>query len=246
MSGRVALVTGGGRGIGSAIALELASRGNNVAISYNRSENEAIKICEKISTFGVKSLAVKCNVTFADQVEVLFSEIEKELGPVEILINNAGVTRDNLLMRMKDDDWDSVISANLTSVYRCSKQALKKMVKARWGRIINISSVVGLIGNPGQSNYCASKAGIIGFSKAIAREYGGRSITVNAIAPGFIETDMTAILKEEIKQIMLSQIPLNRVGTPEDIAKAAAFLASDDAAYITGQVLAVDGGMTMC
>ena len=233
MSGRVALVTGGGRGIGSAIALELASRGNNVAISYNRSENEAMKICEKMSTFGVKSLAVKCNVTFADQVEALFSEIEKELGPVEILVNNAGVTRDNLLMRMKDDDWDSVISANLTSVYRCSKQALKKMVKARWGRIINISSVVGLIGNPG----------IIGFSKAIAREYGGRGITVNAIAPGFIETDMTAILKEEIKQIMLSQIPLNRVGTPEDIAKAAAFFASDDAAYITGQVLSVDGGM---
>lgn len=246
MPEKIALVTGGGRGIGKAIALELASRGHNVAISYNRSESEAMVVCKEIEAMGVKSLAVKCDVTDAEQVEALFSTIEDSWGIVEILVNNAGITKDNLLMRMKDDDWDKVIAANLTSVYRCSKRALKKMVKARWGRIINISSVVALIGNPGQSNYCASKAGIVGFTKAVAREYGARGITSNAIAPGFIETDMTSILKDEIKQSMLSQIPLGRAGVPEDIAKVAAFLASDDSAYITGQVIAVDGGMTMC
>ncbi|HCA40272.1 MAG TPA: beta-ketoacyl-ACP reductase, partial [Aminobacterium sp.] len=168
------------------------------------------------------------------------------LGAVDILVNNAGITRDNLLMRMKDEEWQDVIAANLTSVFYCTKQAIKKMVKARWGRIINISSVVGLIGNPGQSNYCASKAGIVGFTKAVAREHGARGITANAIAPGFIESDMTSVLKDEIKQSMLAQIPLGRAGTPDDVARVAAFLASDDSAYVTGQVIAVDGGMTMC
>jgi 3-oxoacyl-[acyl-carrier protein] reductase len=244
--GRVALVTGGGRGIGKHIALELAARRYHVAISYNKSGTSAMDVCDMMQHLGVDAFAVQCDVTNPEQVAEMFVQIEGNLGAVDILVNNAGITRDNLLMRMKDEEWQDVIAANLTSVFYCTKQAIKKMVKARWGRIINISSVVGLIGNPGQSNYCASKAGIVGFTKAVAREYGARGITANAIAPGFIESDMTSVLKDEIKQSMLAQIPLGRAGTPDDVARVAAFLASDDSAYVTGQVIAVDGGMTMC
>jgi len=245
-SGKLALVTGGGRGIGKAISMELAKRGYDLAINYSRSEEAARITCEEIRSLGRNVKAFQADVSDPDQVRGLFKAIQDTMGNVDILVNNAGITRDNLLIRMKDDEWEKVISANLSSVYYCSREAIKKMVKARWGRIINLSSVVALIGNAGQANYVASKSGIIGLTKTIAREYGARGITVNAVAPGFIETDMTSVLSEEVRKAMLSQIPLGRPGKPEDIARVVAFLSSDDAAYITGQVIAIDGGMTMC
>ena len=244
---KIALVTGAGRGIGKAIALELSAMGFLVAVNFFSSERAAFELCEEISGNGGKAVAFKADVGDQTQVSNMFASIEKEMGASPlIIVNNAGITRDNLLMRMKDNEWSSVIQANLNSVYYCTREAIRGMLKAKWGRIINIASVVGLIGSPGQSNYCASKAGIIGFTKSVAREYGGKGITANAVAPGFIDTDMTNALKEELKTSFLSQIPIGRIGLSVDIAKAVAFFASESSSYITGQILAVDGGMTMC
>ncbi|MBQ9564867.1 MAG: 3-oxoacyl-[Synergistaceae bacterium] len=244
--GRLALVTGAARGIGRAIALELAKNGLDVAANYNRSAEEAGELVKEIEALGVRSKAFQTDVSDKAQVEAMFKEIRESLGPVEVLVNNAGVTRDGLLMRMKPEDWDAVLSANLSSAFYCTKEAIRDMSKAKWGRVISVTSVVGLIGNAGQANYAASKAGIIGFTKSVAREYASRGITANAIAPGFIETRMTEGLKDDVKAAIAAQIPIGRMGSPEDVARAAAFFAREESAYITGQILAVDGGMTMC
>lgn len=242
---RVALVTGSGKGIGRAVALALAKGGVPVAINYSRSESEARATAEMISEAGGTCRVFKADVSKSDEVHALFEKTKKELGPVSILVNNAGITRDSLLVRMKDEDWREVLTLNLEAAFLCIRESVRDMAKARWGRIINISSVVGLIGNPGQANYCASKAGLIGLTKSVAREYGMRGITANAVAPGWIETDMTAGLKPEIREAMLKSVPAARPGVPQDVASVVAFLASDGAAYVNGQTIAVDGGMTM-
>jgi 3-oxoacyl-[acyl-carrier protein] reductase len=242
LHGEIALVTGASRGIGAAIAEELAALGAKV-IGTATTEAGAAAISEKLAAHGGIGRAL--NVTHGAAVEDLIDAIVKEFGAVSILVNNAGITRDQLLMRMKDDDWQAILDTNLTSVYRTSKAVMRGMMKARKGRIISIASVVGLTGNPGQSNYAAAKAGIIAFSKSLAREIGSRGITVNVVAPGFIDTDMTKGLPDEQKNALLNQIALGRLGTPEDIAKAVSFLASPAAAYITGETLHVNGGMYM-
>ena len=243
----LALVTGSSRGIGKAIALELAKNNFDVAINFNRNSESAEKLCDEIKNFGVKSDFFQADVSDPEQVKNLFKAIKEKFGePVKILVNNAGVTRDNLLLRMKNEEWNTVINTNLNSTFYCTHEAIRDMARAKFGRIINIASIVGLIGNPGQANYAASKAGIIGFTKSIAREYAAHGITVNAIAPGFIDTDMTEILKPEVKDSILKSIPIGKMGNPEDVAKAVLFFASEENSYITGQVLAVDGGMTMC
>ena len=242
----LALITGASKGIGRAIALELAKNNFDVAINFNHSEEPAKNLRDEIKNLGVKAEIFKADVSDYNQVVDLFKNIKEFFGDsVNILINNAGVTRDTLLMRMKLEDWQTVINTNLNAAFYCTREAIRDMAKARYGRIINIASVVGLTGNAGQANYAASKAGIIGFTKSIAREYANRGITANAIAPGFIETDMTEILKPEAKEGILKSIPVGSIGKPEDVAKAAAFFASESSSYITGQVLAVDGGMTM-
>ena len=242
---RIALVTGAGRGIGRTIAIELARMGCSVALNYSRSEKSACEAAAEIEAMGRKALTVKADVSSASEVKEMFAYVTSKLGPVEILVCNAGITRDGLLMRMKEEDWDDVISADLTSLFYCAKEALRPMLKARWGRIIAISSITGLIGNAGQCNYSAAKAGMTGFIKSLAREVGSRGITANAVAPGYIETDMTAALPTEVKEVLMKNIPCGRIGKPIDVAKAVAFLASDDSEYIQGQVIAVDGGMTM-
>src|SRR5688500_7028549 len=242
LQGEIALVTGASRGIGAAIADELAAQGARV-IGTATSESGAAAIGERLAAQGGAGRAL--NVTDGAAVEALIDSIGKELGPVSILVNNAGITRDQLLMRMKDEDWNAIIDTNLSSVYRTSKAVMRGMMKARKGRIISIASVIGLTGNPGQSNYAAAKAGIIAFSKSLAREIGSRGITVNVVAPGFIDTDMTRGLPEDAKQGMLGQIALGRFGEPADIARAVAFLASPAAGYITGETLHVNGGMYM-
>lgn len=242
----VALVTGGGRGIGRAIVLALADRGFTLAVNYSRSENAALEVCGAIGQKGGTARPFQADVSKSEEVKKLFSAVQKELGPVSVLVNNAGITRDGLILRMKDEDWHAVLEANLSSVYYCTREALRSMVRAKWGRIINLASVVGIIGNPGQANYCASKAGVIGLTKSVAREYAARGITANAIAPGFISSDMTDSLPAEAREVLLRQIPAGRPGNPEDVAAVAGFLASPEASYITGQVIAVDGGMTMC
>ncbi|BDU21248.1 3-oxoacyl-ACP reductase FabG [Dyella sp. GSA-30] len=242
LQGEIALVTGASRGIGAAIADELAQRGATV-IGTATSESGAAAIGERLAAHGGSGRVL--NVTDSAQVEGLIDAIAKEFGPVSILVNNAGITRDQLLLRMKDEDWQAILDTNLTSVYRTSKAVLRGMMKARKGRIISIASVIGLTGNPGQANYAAAKAGIIAFSKSLAREIGTRGITVNVVAPGFIDTDMTRALPEESKQALLGQIALGRLGESNDIAQAVAFLASPAAAYITGETLHVNGGMYM-
>jgi 3-oxoacyl-[acyl-carrier protein] reductase len=245
-SRRVALVTGAGRGIGRAIALELAQKGFDIAVNYKNSAAAATELCEELSGLGSAAQAFRADVASASDVSALFKSIEESMGTVQVLVNNAGITRDNLLMRMKVEEWNDVVSSNLNSAFYCTKEAIRGMVRARWGRVVCIASVVGLVGNAGQANYSATKAGVIGFAKSVAREYATKGITVNVIAPGFIETDMTSALKEDVRSSVLQQIPTGRMGRAEDVAKAVAFFASDESSYVTGQVLAVDGGMTMC
>jgi len=243
---KIALVTGSGRGIGRVIALELAERGFALAVNYGKSEKAANEVCDIIRQEGGEARPFQGDVSKSEDVKRLFTAVQKELGSVSVLVNNAGITRDGLILRMKDEDWHGVLEANLSSVYYCIREALRSMVRTKWGRIINLASVVGIIGNPGQANYCASKAGVIGLTKSVAREYAARGITVNAIAPGFISSDMTDSLPAEAREAFLRQIPAGRPGNPEDVAAVAGFLASPEASYITGQVIAVDGGMTMC
>lgn len=243
---KVALVTGGSRGIGRAIALELAAGGNQVAINYyTGNEEEATRVLEEITSAGGEAIAVEADVSDAGSVDDLFATVADQLGPVDILVNNAGITRDGLLMRMDTSDWDAVLATNLRSVYLCSKTALRPMLRSKWGRIVSVSSVAGISGNAGQANYAASKAGVVGFTKSVAKEVGSRGVTVNAIAPGFIDTDMTRSLPGEVREAALQAIALGRFGLPQEVASAVGYLASDQAAFITGQVLVVDGGMAL-
>jgi 3-oxoacyl-[acyl-carrier protein] reductase len=242
---KVALVTGGSRGIGRGIALALAESGAHIAVNYKGNQAAADETVALITAKGAEALAVQADVALPEDVERLFKTIQERFGRLDILVNNAGITRDTLLLRMKEADFDAVINTNLRGAYLCTRAALRPMTKARGGRIINITSVVGLIGNAGQSNYSAAKAGLIGFTKAVAREMSSRSITVNAVAPGYVDTEMTAGLGDQIRAAILENIPLGRLGTPEDIAGVVCFLASDAAAYITGQTITVDGGMVM-
>ena len=245
MNESVALVTGGSRGIGRAICLELARQGAAVAVNYAGNEQAAQETVEACRALGVQAEAFQADVSDPAACEELISQVKERFGRLDILVNNAGVTRDGLLMTMKEADFDAVINANLRGTFLCLKAVARTMMKQRYGRIVNLSSVVGLRGNAGQVNYAASKAGVIGMTKSMAKELATRGITVNAVAPGFIDTDMTAAMPEAAKAASLASIPAGRLGTPEDVAKAVAFLASDDAAYISGQVLAVDGGMAM-
>jgi 3-oxoacyl-[acyl-carrier protein] reductase len=243
-AGKVALVTGASRGIGAAISDSLGMQGA-IVIGTATSESGAAAITARFAEKGIQGKGLSLNVTDAAAVDAAVKEITAEFGAPAILVNNAGITKDNLLMRMKDEEWGDVIDTNLNSIYRVSKACLRGMTKARWGRIINISSVVGSMGNPGQTNYCATKAGVEGFTRSLAREIGARGITVNAVAPGFIDTDMTKELPEAQREALQAQIPAARLGQPEEIAAAVTFLASDGAAYITGDTLHVNGGMYM-
>lgn len=244
MSG-VALVTGAARGIGREIALKLARDGFAVAVNYASSEAKAEKVVAQIETAGGRAVALQADVSDPDAVVSLFSTVTDELGPVHVLVNNAGITDDGLVLRMSADQWDSVLNTNLRSVFLCTKAALRSMVRARSGRIINISSVSGISGNPGQGNYSAAKAGIIGFTKSVAKEVGSRGITVNAVAPGFIKTDMTETLGAAVIDGVEQQIALGRMGLPKEVASMVGYLASSDASYITGQVIVVDGGLAL-
>jgi len=242
---RVALVTGGSRGIGRAIGELLATQGHQVAINYVSNDSAASEAVAAIEANGGTAIAVKADVGDEGAVAAMMAQIEEQLGSIEILVNNAGVTSDDLLLRMKPEAWDTVIRTNLKSVYLCSKAALRGMLRARWGRIINIGSIAGVSGNAGQANYAAAKAGVIGFTMSLAKEIGSRGITVNAVAPGFIATDMTAALGEDAAAVAASQITLGRLGRPEEVASAVGFLASAEASYITGQTIVVDGGLAI-
>ena len=243
--GRVAIVTGGGRGIGRAIAVRIAREGANVAISYRSNDSAAEETAKAVREAGTKCEVFKGNVASPGDVEALFKGVSDAFGRVDILVNNAGITRDNLMMRMKEDEFDDVLQTNLKGTYLCTRAALRPMVRARWGRIVSMSSVVGLVGNAGQANYAASKAGIIGFTKSVAREVAQRGITVNAVAPGYVETELTGTLPEDVKDRIKAQVPMGRFGEAEEVAEVVAFLAGEGAGYVTGQTIAVDGGMTM-
>jgi len=245
LSGKVALVTGASRGIGRAIAIYLAKLGAKVAVNYASSEEQAMDVIKTIHSSGGQAIPVQGDVSRSSDVEAMVKRVLDEWGTIDILVNNAGINRDTLLIRMKEEDWDRVMEINLKGVYYCTQAVSKIMIKKRQGKIINISSVVGIVGNAGQANYAAAKAGIIGFSKSMAKELAPRNIQVNVIAPGFIETDMTEALSDSIKEGILSQIPNGRYGKPEEVAYVVAFLASDLSQYITGQVIHVDGGMIM-
>ena len=245
LTGKVALVTGASRGIGQAVAVELAKAGADVIVNYIGNEAVAQETVEKVEALGRKALKIKADVGNADEVQAMVDEAHAAIGHIDVLVNNAGITRDGLLIRMKDSDWDDVLNINLKGVYLVSKAVAKLMVKQRSGRIINMTSVSGVTGNVGQANYAAAKAGVIGFTKTCAKELAARGITVNAVAPGFIETAMTDVLPEKIKEGIAATVPLGRMGQPEEIAGVVTFLASDFARYITGQVLNVDGGMVM-
>ncbi|MGG3279761.1 3-oxoacyl-[acyl-carrier-protein] reductase [Paenibacillus solani] len=245
LKGQTALVTGASRGIGRSIALGLADLGANVAVNYAGSEAAAAEVVEAIQAKGVSAIAIKSNVGRTEEADAMVKQVLETFGRIDILVNNAGITRDNLIMRMKEEEFDQVIETNLKGVFNCLKAVTRPMMKQRYGRIINISSVVGALGNPGQANYVAAKAGVIGLTKSAARELASRGITVNAVAPGFIDTDMTRELPEDMREGLLGGIPLARLGQPEEIAGVVAFLASSSASYMTGQVLHVDGGMYM-
>ena len=242
---KVALVTGASRGIGREIAQTLAAYGASVIVNYNGSKDRADEVVEMISAAGGKAIAVKADVAKAEEIARLFEEAQAAFGRIDILVNNAGITRDNLILKMSEEEYDTVLDTNLKGAFLCMKHAAKIMLRQKNGRIINISSISGIAGNAGQANYCAAKAGVIGLTKSLAKELGSRGITVNAVAPGFIETEMTEKLSEQVKEGMLAQIPLKRAGSVKDIAEAVAFLASERAAYITGQTLSVNGGMAM-
>src|SRR6478735_1499425 len=244
VSGRIALVTGASQGIGQACALKLARSGATLALAA-RSQDKLQQLVSQIEAAGGKAAAFPLDVSDEEQIKSTFKAVIAQFGKIDVLVNNAGITRDQLVMRMKRGDWDSVLNTNLTSAYLCTQQAIGSMLRQRWGRIVNITSIFGQMGQAGQANYAASKAGLIGLTMAIAREVGSRNITCNAVAPGFIETAMTAVLSDELKQTAIEQIPLGRVGTPDDVASAAVFLASEEASYITGHVLNVNGGMLM-
>jgi 3-oxoacyl-[acyl-carrier protein] reductase len=245
LKGKTAVVTGGSRGIGRAIALMLAQNGANVVVNYTSNNTSAEEVVRKIEEMGVKGKAVKADVSKSEEVENLVNEVLNTFGSIDILINNAGITRDNLIIRMTEQEFDDVISTNLKGAFICTKSVSRVMIKQKSGKIINVSSVVGIIGNAGQSNYAAAKAGLIGFTKSMAKELAKRGINVNAVAPGFIETDMTSKLSDKVKEEFTKSIPLMRAGKPEDIAKAVLFLASEYSDYITGQVINIDGGMVM-
>ena len=245
LTGKTAVVTGGSRGIGRAICIELAKQGANVVVNYSGSVDKAKQVVSEIEQLGAKAIAVQANVADSAAVDSMMKQAIEVFGTLDILVNNAGITRDNLLMRMKEQEWDEVVDTNLKGVFLCTKAVTRQMMKQRAGRIINISSIVGVAGNPGQANYVAAKAGVIGLTKTCAQELASRNILVNAIAPGFITTEMTDSLPEELKEAMLKQIPLAKLGQPEDVAKAVVFFASDQANYITGQTLHIDGGLVM-
>jgi len=243
--GRVAIVTGGGRGIGRAVAVRLAREGADVAISYRSNDETAEAAAEEVRAAGVRCETFKGDVASQGDVEVLVKSINDAFGRIDILVNNAGLTRDNLMMRMKEEEFDEVLNTNLKGTYLCTRAVLRPMIRARWGRIVNVSSVVGLVGNAGQANYAASKAGIIGFTKSVAREVAQRGITANVVAPGYVETELTGSLPEKVKEQIRAQVPAGRFGEAGEGAEAVAFLAGEGSGYVTGQTVAVDGGMTM-
>ena len=241
---RTALVTGASRGIGRAIALALARAGMRVCVNYHRDEARAEATAQAIREAGQSALAVQADVADRDAVERLFQAAENGLGDVDVLVNNAGITRDDLLLRMSEEDWDAVMNTDLKAAYLCTKRAIRGMIRRRYGRVVNVASVAGLMGNPGQANYSAAKAGLIGFTRSVAKEVASRQVTVNAVAPGFIESDMTDVMSEKVREGLRTQIPMGRVGRPEDVAEAVRFLVSPEAEYITGHVLVVDGGLS--
>lgn len=243
LNGKIALVTGAGRGIGRAIALTLAKYGADVAVNYNGSEEKAKEVAAEIENMGRKAIVIKANVADKEECKAMFEQIKAAYGRLDILVNNAGITRDGLSVRMKENDFDEVININLKGVFLCMQQAGLMMMKQRYGKIVNISSISGVRGNAGQMNYCAAKAGVLGMTKSMAKELASRNIYVNAVAPGYIDTDMTEALSKEVKDAVQKEIPLGRTGKAEEIAETVAFLASDRASYITGQVILVDGGM---
>lgn len=245
LTGKTAIVTGGSRGIGKAIALKLASLGANIVVNYTSSPEKAEEVVKAVNEMGREAIALRANVSNSEDVDNFIKEVEKRFSTIDILVNNAGITRDGLLMKMKEQDWDDVITINLKGTFNCTKAVIRKMMKQKSGKIVNIASVIGKMGNAGQANYAASKAGIIGFTKSMAKELGSRNINVNAVAPGFIQTDMTDVLSEEVKNMLLANIPMKELGNPEDVANLVAFLCSEEARYITGQVINVDGGMLM-
>lgn len=245
LDGKVALVTGGSRGIGRAISLRLAREGADVAVNFRSDEASAQSTCRAVEEAGVQSIAIQGDISVAEDATRVVAGSAESLGAIHILVNNAGVSADMLTMRLSEEDWDRVLDTDLKGAFLTTKAVLRPMIRQRWGRIINIASVVGFVGNAGQANYAAAKAGLIGFSKSVAREVATRNITVNVVAPGLIDTDMTEQLSSEIRDWMLNQVPMGKPGMPEDVASAVAFLASDDAAYMTGQTLKVDGGMVM-
>ena len=245
LEGKRALVTGASRGIGRAIALRLAAEGAGVVVNYHSGENEAASVVSEITASGGRAIAFQASVASAEEANRLVDATVEALGGIDILVNNAGITRDNLLMRLSEDDWDAVLDTNLKGAFLCTKAAIRPMLRQRSGRIVNMSSIVAITGNPGQANYAAAKAGLIGFTKTIAREVASRGITVNALAPGFIETQMVEAIPGDLRKQILERIPLGQFGTPDDVARSVVFLASDDGAYITGQVIGIDGGLSL-